>query len=108
MTKRQRIHNKVYKNLLKIDKLKEDNLELAKQNLLLCDKEQWFEEKIESHPKIKGQRLPNELDGKLVGRVYWYEDFLDEDTNEVVRIVRQQVVRIDGEWKNISVDIEFI
>lgn len=108
MIKRQRIHDKICKNLLTIEKLKQQNLELTKANLLLCDKEQRFEEKIESHPKRRGQRLPNELDGKLVGRVYWHEDFLDEDTGEVIRIERQQVVRVDGEWCNISVDIEFI
>lgn len=65
---------------------------------MLSDDVQRFEEKIESHPKAKWERKPHSLDGKLVGRIFWNEDFLDGDTGEKITIERQQVVRVDGEW----------
>jgi len=95
---RQEIEAKRQENLQKIKAIKEENIELAKQAILLCDETQRFEEKIESHPKAKYQRKPHWLDGKLVGRIFWNEDFKDEDTGKVITIERQQVVRIDGEW----------
>lgn len=95
---RQEIETKRQENFAKIEALKKENIELAIQYILLCDDKQRFEEKIESHPKRKYERKPNWLDGKLVGRIFWNEDFKDEDTGEVVTIERQQVVRVDGEW----------
>ena len=71
---------------------------MTKQDLLLCDDVQRFEEKIEQHPKQKWERKSNKLDGKLVGRIFWKEDFIDEDNGEVITVERQQVVRVDGEW----------
>jgi len=95
---RQEIEAKRQENFQKIEALKLENIELAKQNIFLCDDEQWFEEKIESHPKRKYQRKTNFLDGKLVGRIFWKENFKDESTGDVVTIERQQVVRVNGEW----------
>jgi len=95
---RQEIEAKRQSNFQKIEELKRENIELTKQSLLLSDDVQRFEEKIESHPKLKWQRKPNFLDGKLVGRIFWNEDFFDGDTGEKITIERQQVVRVDGEW----------
>lgn len=95
---RQEIEAKKQSNFQKIEDLKKENIELTKQDLLLSDDIQRFEEKIESHPKGKWQRKPSRLDGKLVGRIFWKENFIDEDSGEVIEIERQQVVRIDGEW----------
>jgi hypothetical protein len=95
---RQEIEAKRQENFQKIEALKKENIELAKQDILLCDETQRFEEKIESHPKTKYQRKPHWLDGKLVGRIFWNENLKDEDTGEVITIERQQIVRVDGEW----------
>lgn len=95
---RQEIEAKKQSNFQRIEELKRENIELTKQDLLLSDDVQRFEEKIESHPKAKHQRTPNKLDGKLVGRIFWKEDFVDEDNGEVITVERQQVVRVDGEW----------
>ena len=93
---RQEIEAKRQENFQKIEVLKKENHELAIQDILLCDEKQRFEEKIESQPKSKHQRKPNWLDGKLVGRIFWNEDFKDESTGEVVTIERREVVRVDG------------
>jgi hypothetical protein len=97
--KREEIEIKILDIHKKIEVLEKEIIELKKENILFCDENQWFEEKIESHPKLKYQRKNNFLDGKLVGRVFWKEDFKDEDTGEVITIERQQVVRINGEWR---------
>lgn len=95
---RQQIHDKIRSNLAQIESLENENIELERQSLLLSDEYQRFEEKIESHPKTRGQKKRNYLDGKLVGRVYWKSTFLDEDTGEVLTFDRQRIVRVDGEW----------
>lgn len=95
---RNEIELKRKENFNKIEELKRDNIELAKQAILLSDEKQQFIEKIESHPRAKYQRKDNYLDGKLVGRIHWKEDFKDEDTGEKITIDRSRLVRIDGEW----------
>ncbi len=98
MTEREFIEKQIEQNELKIKQLEERNEQLYQNSLLLCDEKQRFEEKIESHPKVKWQRKPNWLDGKLVGRVYWNQNIEDDDTGEVVTIERSRIVRVDGEW----------
>ena len=95
---RNEIEQKRKENFDKIEALKRENIELAKQAILLSDEVQQFTEEIESHPKRKYERKPNYLDGKLVGRIHWKESIKDEDTNELFEIKRSQIVRIDGEW----------
>lgn len=34
----------------------------------------------------------------MMGMICWNEDFVDEDTNEVITIERHEVVKINGEW----------
>ena len=95
---RNEIEQKRKENFVKIEALKRENIELAKQAILLSDEVQQFTEEIEAHPKSKYQRKPNYLDGKLVGRIHWKESFKDEDTGKSIEIERSQIVRIDGEW----------
>jgi len=38
------------------------------------------------------------LNGKLVGRIYYNQEFKDEDTGEIITIKRTDVVRVNGEW----------
>lgn len=95
---RHEIAEKLKENFNKIEALKRENIELAKQSFLLSDETQQFTEEIESHPKSKYQRKPNPLDGKLVGRIHWKESFKDKDTGKTIEIERSKIVRIDGEW----------
>ena len=94
---RNEIEQKRKENFDKIEALKRENIELAKQAILLTDEVQQFSEEIESHPKSKYQRKPKYLDGKLVGRIHWKESIKDEDTGKSIEIERSQIVRIDGE-----------
>jgi hypothetical protein len=95
---REQIENQRKANFEKIEALKCENIELARQALLLSDGKQWFTEEIEHHPRRRYERGSNELDGKLVGRIHWKENFDDEDTGDVLEIERSQIVRINGEW----------
>lgn len=95
---RAEIKAEIKSNLDSIKTLEAANLELVRKSLLLSDDKQWFKEEVESHPRQKYQRKPNYLDGKLVGRVHWVEEFKDDDTGKPFSIERSRAVRIDGEW----------
>ena len=95
---RNEIEQKRKENFDKIEDLKRENIELERQAILLCDEVQQFTEEIESHPKRKYQRKPNQLDGKLIGRIHWKESFNDEDVGKLIEIKRSRIVRIDGKW----------
>jgi len=95
---RNEIEQKRKENFDKIETLKRENIELAKQAILLSDEKQQFTEVVETHPREKWQRKDNYLDGKLVGRIHWKEEFKDESDGSSIIINRQRVVRVDGEW----------
>jgi hypothetical protein len=71
---------------------------LVLEGYLLSDDEQRFEEKVESHPRQKFQRKAHPLDGALVGRIHWVEEFTDEGTGDKFLVDRQRVVRVNGVW----------
>ena len=80
-----------------IEGLKTEILELRKEGLLLCDEQQRFEEKIETITEKDGRkRFKREA---LIGRVFWKETFVDEDTGNHITVERNQVIRKDGEWE---------
>lgn len=83
--------------LKKMEKLNDEYHLLLIADYLLCDKQQWYKESIENHPKKRGC-AKNYLDGKLVGRIYWMQDFKDEYTGIVFPVERNRVVRVDGNW----------
>lgn len=98
MRTREEIQNEIIQKEKLILTIKNEINDLRKEDLLLSDDEQRFEEKIESHPRYKYQRKDNFLDGKLVGRVYWKENFKDDDTGNIITIERNKIVRVNGEW----------
>lgn len=93
MTRKQ-LRKRMYENIEKIAHLHKENNDIKKQMMLLTDKEQQFSEKKEVHGKGKNKKE------YLVGRIQWKEDFVDEDTDEVITIERSAIVRVDGEWKD--------
>lgn len=95
---RTEINQKITQNYNQINTLKNEIVELQKQAILLSDEEQQFTEEVEYHPKTKFQRKPNYLDGKLVGRIHWVENYKDESDGTLIPIKRTRVVRINGEW----------
>lgn len=101
MTKRQRIQQKITKNLDKIRELNKQNAELEKEALFFCDKEQWFTEEIEEVKVRDGRKIRKEK--WLIGKVNWKEFFKDEsypnDPTKGIWITRSEVVRVNGEWQ---------
>lgn len=95
--KRHDITRKIKSKQKKIEQLRNEILELRRQDTLFSDKNQWFEEK-EEDVLISGR--PKKYEKKLVGRVHWREKFFDEsDPKNSIIIDRQQIVRINGEWQ---------
>jgi hypothetical protein len=70
-------------------------VELKKEALLLCDEQQRYEEKEEL---IVISKRPYKTQKTIIGRIYWKEDFTDEDGGDVITIERSEVVRENGEW----------
>lgn len=93
---REALRAQADQNVKKIKALKDENIEIGKQLLLLCDEEQWFTEKMETITQREG-RKKIKVD-RLIGRIHWKEDFKDESTGETVTIERSEVVRIDKDW----------
>lgn len=97
MNKRQRIKQRINKNLSRIDELKEQNLNLFRESFLLSDDEQWFTEEDEVHIITKRPKVSETFH---VGRINWHEEFMDMDTGVPIKIKRSKAVRINGEWIN--------
>lgn len=96
MTKREELQLKAKGNFDKIQLLRKENSNIEKDLLLLSDDKQWFVEKIETTTEIVNRKKVT-VD-RLIGRVFWKEDFKDDETGEVVTVERNQVVRVDGNW----------
>ena len=82
----QKLEKRMDDNVLKIKLLHNQNNELKDEANLLDD----YREKKE---KVKEGRKSAE---KLIGRIYWQEDFKDEDSSKVITIERSEICRIDG------------
>jgi hypothetical protein len=95
MKRRSTIRKQESNKIRKIEQLKKEIIELRKEDMLLCDKTQWFTEE-EEEVLICGR--PKKYETRLVGRIHFIEDFVDEDTNEVFQVERKQTVRVNGEW----------
>lgn len=96
MSKRQELSDLIQANINQIHELKKANIELTRESILLCDDEQWFEEKMEmTTQKENGKKVKVE---RLIGRIHWVQQMEDGDTGEMFPINRSQVVRVDGRW----------
>lgn len=80
-----------------IKTLNTEIIELNKQSLLLSDEKQWFTEKMETVTYRENRKKVSVE--KLIGRIYWNEDFRDGDTGEVITIELSEVVRVNGQWE---------
>lgn len=94
---RQRIdiNTEIAKKWELISEIKSEIISLKREAILLCDESQWFEEKEE---EITISQRPKKIEKRVIGRIYWNQDFIDEHTNEIFTILRDQVVRVDGIW----------
>jgi len=92
MTRKQ-IKAKIYANEIKIKALKQTNIELNRQNLLMSDKTQQYKEREET------RGFGADKQSVIVGRIHWKEKFVDvDDDRNSVYIDRSRVVRVNSEW----------
>jgi len=96
MRTRNSIKKLIEKKHEKIKQLDTEIIELNRESILLSDKYQQFKEGNED-VLICGR--PKKYETKLIGKIYWKEDFIDEDNGEVFEIERNRIVRINGEWQ---------
>lgn len=89
---RNQIERKIKAKEAKITSLQKELIQLERDNLMFCDKYQWFTEKEETSGR--GKRVKT----VLIGRVHWLEDFIDEDNGEIISIERSRVVKREGKW----------
>ena len=69
---------------------------LKEENLLFSDEQQWFVEKEEEVKYRQNRKVVKE--NKLIGRVFWKEHFVDEDSGELIEIERNQIIREKGKF----------
>jgi hypothetical protein len=96
MTKREKLEFTIKEKKNIIEKLKKEILELRRDTLLLSDDKQWYTEEEEIFIISKRPKVTKKC---LVGRIHYYQDFIDEDNpNNIVTLERTEIVREDGEW----------
>lgn len=95
MTKREKIYQKINDNNIKIAKIENDNVDLIRQSYLLTDSKQQYKQEMETRTISKRPKVTEEI---LVGRIYFKQEFTDEDTGNVIYVERSKAVMINGEW----------
>ena len=93
---REIIKNKIDETIEKINFYKAELEKLEKEDILFSDDQQWFVEKEEEVKFRQNRKLIKET--RLIGRVYWKEHFVDEDTGKKIEIERSQKVRENGKF----------
>jgi len=96
MTKRERLAEKIRLNNLKIKELKNKNCLLEIESIQISDKHRKYSEKIEKIARFENRKKVYE--DVLIGKVTWKENFIDEETGEVISIERNSVVRRNDRW----------
>ena len=93
---REIIKNKIDETIEKINFYKAELERFEKEDILFSDDQQWFVEKEEEVKFRQNRKLIKET--RLIGRVYWKEHFVDEDSGELIEIERSQIVRENGKF----------
>ena len=93
---REIIKNKINETIEKINFYKAELEKLEKEDILFSDDQQWFVEKEEEVKFRQNRKLIKET--RLIGRVYWKEHFVDEDSSELIEIERNQIIRENGKF----------
>ncbi len=93
---REDIENTIEAKELEIKKINKEIKNLIILGYQLCDDKQRYEEKMEE--RVISKR-PKQTVTELIGRIYWKEDYYDEDdkTNKIT-IERNRIVRVNGKW----------
>ena len=76
-----------------LHQLQKEITKLELEDLLFSDEERWYKEKME---EVIISKRPKVVENKLIGRIHWYEPFIDEDTGNVVDVDRSRIIKCDG------------
>ena len=98
MRTRKQIRKEIAQNTKAIDALCRANLQLRREDCLLNDETQRYEEKIAHYGRGKTKH------SVLEGRIYWTQRFKDTDTGGSIAVERSRVVKVDGEWTGLYRD----
>ena len=93
--RRSTVLNKIKSKTKKISDLENEISLLKIQEVQISDKYQIYVECIED---VITSRRPKVIEKMLIGKILWKEDFLDEDTGQVISIDRSSTVRRDDVW----------
>ena len=93
---RAQIRKEMKRKIAQIKKIEKEMEALFIQDMLFCDKKQWYKEQEED---VVISRRPKKIERQKIGRLFWKEKFVDEDTGKGVFVERQRVVRINGVWQ---------
>jgi len=96
---RQEIRSKILSNIEMIKQLDVENVNLRREAYLISDDTQTFKEQTEIVTEKEGRKKIKVE--KLIGRVYWEEEFTvigDNDTPDKIKVQRSRIVKINGEW----------
>jgi predicted nucleic acid-binding Zn-ribbon protein len=94
MTRKQ-INELIEDKKQSIQSLRNEILELRKQELLMSDEQQQY---YEEEREVVISKRPKKIEKQLHGLIKWKETFKDESTGESFEIERNMIVRINGEW----------
>jgi len=93
---RKEINNLIESKEQSIEDLKNEIIELQRQDLLLCDEDrQYYEKEVD----VTVSRRPKVVEKQLHGFIKWKEYFKDEDRpDSPVEVERNMLVRVNGRW----------
>lgn len=92
---RKRLRGLITQKKEEIKKLEEEVNELANQDLLLSDNNQWY---VETEEEVCVKNRPKVKEIRKIGRVYWKVEFKDYETGEPIELIRNQIVTVNGKF----------
>lgn len=87
----KQLKNRLAKNIEKINALRSENYELSKKIIMSFGYSEQLEDVVVS-------KRPKKVEQQLIGRVNFTQDFVDEDSGEVISVERTQIVSTNGVW----------
>jgi len=96
MTKREELQEKIRLNEIRMTELDNENSNLQIECHKISDDKQQYSEQIEKIARRDGRKKV--YDNVLIGKIHWQENFIDEESGDVISISRHRVVRRNDRW----------
>lgn len=92
---RKEINDLIESKKKSIQDLKNEILDLRKQELLMSDEQQQYYEK---EVEVTISKRPKKVEKQLHGFIKWKETFKDISTGEPYEIERNMIIRVNGDF----------